>query len=68
VENEILNLLTTDYFGFESDGSFPNGVKVSCNFIREYYPYNICRDSITGQYLMNTKLINNKTICQKKLN
>jgi ribosomal protein S10 len=41
VENDTLNFLTMDYFGFELDGLFPSGVRISCNFIREYYPYNM---------------------------
>jgi hypothetical protein len=55
VENEILNLLTTEYFGFELDGLFPNGVIVSCNFNREYYPYNTYQDPITKKYIINNK-------------
>jgi ribosomal protein S10 len=55
VENEIFNFPTADYFGFELDGSFPNGVRASCNFIREYYPYNLYQNPVTSKYLIKKK-------------
>jgi ribosomal protein S10 len=41
MEKETFDLLAADHFGFELDGSFPNGVIANFNFVREYYPFNI---------------------------
>ena len=45
MEKETFNLLAVYYFGFELDGSFPNGVIANFNFVREYYPYNVYQGS-----------------------
>jgi hypothetical protein len=45
MEKETFDLLAADYFRFEIDGSFPNGLIANFNFIREYYPYSIYKSS-----------------------